>query len=78
MNLSFKSAFQLINGISSDIQKLLEYFNGKVIVSFFKILFALSASVFSNNLALYLKGLKLSSLAISLLKLVAPSFRIKP
>ena len=44
------------------------------IVAFLEILFAPSASVFPNNLALYLKGLKLLSLAISALKLVASSF----
>ena len=44
------------------------------VVAFFKIPFALSALVFSNNLALYIKDLKLLVLAISALKLVASSF----
>ena len=70
----FNSTFQLINGISSDFQNLLKYFNSTTIVAFFKILFALLGSVFPNNLVLYLKDLKLLSLAISVLKLVASSF----
>ena len=44
------------------------------LLHFLKILFALSASVFPNNLVLYLKDLKLLSLAISALKLAASSF----
>ena len=51
VHLSFNSTFQLNNGISRDLQKLLKYFNGTAIAAFFKIPFALSASVFSNDLA---------------------------
>ena len=65
---------QLINGILSDLQKLLKHFNGTAIVTFFRIQFVLSAWVFSNNLGLYLKDWKLLSLALSALKLVASSF----
>ena len=71
--LSFNSALQLINGISSDLQILLKYFNGTAIIALPKVLFAPSVTVFSNNLALYLKDLKLLVLAISALKLVASS-----
>ena len=49
--LSFSSTLQLINGVSSDLQKLLKYFNGTAIVTFFSIpLAALSAwtTVFSS------------------------------
>ena len=42
---------------------------------FFKIPFALSALLFSHKLVLSLKDLKLLSLAISALKLVASSFK---
>ena len=76
VHLSFNFTLQLINGISSDIQKLLKYFNAKAIVALFRIaLEALSfwAAVFPNNLASYLKDLKLSMFAISALKLVASS-----
>ena len=72
--LSLNSTLQLTSGISGDLQKLFEYFNGIAIVAFFKILFAPSASVFSNNLALLLKDLKSSVFAISPLKLVASFF----
>ena len=41
---------------------------------FLKILFGTTTSVFSNNLALYLKDLKTSS-AISVLKFVASSLK---
>ena len=61
VHLSFNQNFQLINGISSDLQKLLKYFNGTGIVAFLKIPFPHSASVFSNNLVLiilYSKDLK--------------------
>ena len=71
--MSFNSTLQLINGISSDLQKLIKYFNGTAIVAFLEIPFAPSASVFSNNLALNLKDLKLLVLAISALKFVASS-----
>ena len=50
---------QLINGISSDIQKLLKYFNGTTIVAFFRIPLSPQASVFSNNLVLHFKNVKL-------------------
>ena len=62
---------QLINGISSDLQKLLKSFNGTAAVAFFKIPFELTVSVSCNNLALYLKDLKLLSLEISALTSVA-------
>ena len=58
----------------SDLEKLLKYFNGTATAAFFKIPFVLSASLFPNNLVLYLEDLKLLSLAISALKLVASSF----
>ena len=73
LHLSFDSTLQLINGISSDLQKLLKYLKGKAIAEIFKFLFALSAAVFSDNLALYLNHLKFSSLAISALKSVTSS-----
>ena len=69
--LRFNSALQLINDILRDIQKLHKYFNDTATVPFFRILFASSATMFSNTLTLYLKDLKLSVFAISLLKLVA-------
>ena len=63
----------------SDLQKLLEYFNGTATVAFFRIPLAwFGASlgtVFPNNLALYPKDLKLLVLAISALKLNASSFK---
>ena len=75
--LSFNSTLQIIHGISYDLQELLKYFNGTTIVALHKIpLAALGegrAAAFPNNLALYLKDLKLSSLAISALKLLASS-----
>ena len=60
VHLSFNSTLQLINGVSRDLQKLLKYFNGTAIIAFPKTPFAPSATVFSNNLALYLEDLKLS------------------
>ena len=51
VHLSFNSTSQLINGNSSDLQRLLNYFNGRAIVAFFRISFAPSASVFPNTLA---------------------------
>ena len=54
-----------------DISK--NYLNGTEIFAFFKIQFAPSAAVFSNNLALYLKDLEILLLAIFALKLVASS-----
>ena len=44
VHLSFNSIFQLINGISSDLQKLLKYFNGTA-VAFLKIPFAAFGAV---------------------------------
>ena len=70
------SSFQLIHGIYFNIQKLVKYFNGTPIVAFVRIPSeALSAwgPVFSNHLTLYSKDLKLVSLTISALKLVASS-----
>ena len=55
-------------------KKLIMYFNGAEIVAFLKILFAPFAAVLPNNLALHSKNLKLLSLAITALKLVASSF----
>ena len=63
VHLNFNSTLQLINGISSDVQTLLEYFNGTAIVVFSKIPLVLPALVFSNNLSLHLKDLELLSLA---------------
>ena len=52
---------QLINGISSDLQKLLGYFNGKGIAKFLEIPFAWWPSVSPNNLALNMEDLNLMS-----------------
>ena len=71
--LSFNSTLQLINDISSDLQRLLKCINETAIVAFLKIPFAPSASVLPNNLDLYAKDIKSTSLAISALKLVASS-----
>ena len=72
VHLSFKSTFQLLNGISSDLQQLLKYYNSTATASFFRIpleLFWLGwATVFPNNLALDLKDLKLSVFSVLLLK----------
>ena len=73
MQLSFNSTLQLINGISSDLQKLLRYFNSTANVVLLEISFVPSATVFPNNLALYLKDLKTLSFAIAASKLVASS-----
>ena len=73
VHLSFDSTLQLINGTSSDLQKLLRYFNGRQFLQFFRIPLLLLATVFPNNLTLYLEDLKKSVFAISLLKLVALS-----
>ena len=76
-HLSFNSILPLINGIFSDLQKLLKYFNGTALAAFFRIpsaFFGVSwAIVFPNNLALYLKDLKLPVFSILLLASVAPS-----
>ena len=74
VHLSFNSIFQLINGISSDLQKLLNYFNGTAIAAFVRVPLFPSASEFPNNLSLYSKDLKILLLAISALKLVVSSF----
>ena len=75
VHLSFNSMLQLINCILSDLQKLLNYFSGTAIVAFFRIPLAASGAgwtaLFPNNLALYLKDLKLPLLALSALKLVS-------
>ena len=42
IHLSFNSTLQLINGISSDLQKLLKSFSGTAVVVFFKIPFELT------------------------------------
>ena len=63
VHLSFNYTLQWINGISNDFQKLLKYFNGTAIATFFRIPLAWFrlgwATVFPNNLAWYLKDLKL-------------------
>ena len=78
VHLSFNSTLQLISGISSNLQKLLKYFNGTAIIAFLTIplaSFGLSwTTVFPNILDLCSKDLKLLSLAITALKLVASSF----
>ena len=66
-------SLQLINCISSHLNKLLKYFNWAAIVASVKIQIILSASVFPINLVLYLRDLKFPSIAISALKLVALS-----
>ena len=45
VHLSFNSNLQFINGISSDLQKLLKYLNDTSIVAFFDIPFVPSASI---------------------------------
>ena len=52
INLSFDYTLQLINGISSDLEDLLRYYNGTAIVVLFKIPFTPPTAVFLNNLAL--------------------------
>ena len=64
---------QLINHISSDLQKLLRYFVGAAIMVFFRIFLLFGAgwaSVSPTNLALYIKDLKTTLSPISALKLV--------
>ena len=73
VRLSFNSTLQLINGISSDPQKLLGYVNGIAIVVFFRVVLFPSATVFGNSLVLYSKDLKALLFSISALKLVALS-----
>ena len=72
-HLSFNSTLQLINDISSDLKKLLNYLNDTAFVAFLRIPLVSSASVFSNNLALYLKDLKLSVFSKTALKSIASS-----
>ena len=52
---SFNSSLQLINDTFGDLQKLPKYFNDTAIVALFRIPFAPSTLMFSNNLDLYLK-----------------------
>ena len=73
VRLSFDSTLQLLNSISSDLQKLLRYFNGATVVVFFKIELFASATAFPNYLALYWKDLKALLFAVSALKSVASS-----
>ena len=72
-HLSFNSTLQLINGISSDLQKILNYW----IVEFFKnplASFGLGwASVLPYSLASHLKDLRSSVFEILLLKPAASS-----
>ena len=74
-HLSFNFILKLINGISSDCQKLLRYVNGTPIVVSLKIPSAPSATVTVslNNLALSFKDLKLPLIPISTSKLVVSS-----
>ena len=46
--LSFNSSLELINGISSDVQNLLKYYNDTAIVAFLKFSFAPCATKFYN------------------------------
>ena len=64
-----------MNGIWSDLRKLLKYFNGTKIVAFLKTPFAASASVLYNNVALCSEDVMLLLLGISALKLVFSSFK---
>ena len=77
-HFNFDAILQLINGISSDLLKLLRNFNDTAILAFFKISLGSFgtgwAIVFPNNLVLYSKDLKLSVYSRLLLKLVASSF----
>ena len=63
IHLSFISTLEIINAILTNLQKLLKHFNGTARFAFLKISLALFgagwATVFPNNLALYLKDLKL-------------------
>ena len=58
VHLIFNSTLHLINDISRDLKKLPRSFNDIVIVVFIKIIFAQSAYLLPNDLALYLKELK--------------------
>ena len=67
----FQLSFAINQYISSDLQKLLRYVNDTAIAVFFEVPFAPSATVFHNDLALYLKDLKTLPSTISALKSVA-------
>ena len=54
---SLSSIFQLINDISSNLQKLLRYFNGTAIVVFSIIPFAVA--MFTINFVLYLEDIRI-------------------
>ena len=69
--LKFYFYLEINQFILSDLQTLLKYFNDTAIVAFLKTPFAPFATLFPSTLALYLKDLKLLSLARSALKLVA-------
>ena len=77
-HFNFDAILQLINGISSDLLKLLRYFNDTAIAAFFRIPLGSFETgwviAFPNNLVLYSKNLKLSVFSRLLLKLVASSF----
>ena len=77
--LSFNSTSQLINEISSDLQKLPKYFNDTVIVTFCRASFPWFrlgwVTVPPNDSALYLKDLELSPLATLTEQLVSSSFK---
>ena len=55
VHLSLNSTLQLINGILSDLQKLLRQIHGTAIVVFLTIPFTSSSIAFLNNLAFNLK-----------------------
>ena len=71
-HVSFYYNLQLINGISSGLQKLFRYFNGTAIILFFRIplvLFgAVWAAAFPKNLDLSMKGLTAMDLGVGVLK----------
>ena len=58
VHLSFNLTLQLINGISSDLQRSLRYFDGTEI-TVFKISFALLTSAFPKYLIFYIIDFKL-------------------
>ena len=66
IHLGFSLNLQFVDGVSSDLQKLHRYFNSAAIVAFYIILLpifeACWATLFSINLALYLKDSKASVL----------------
>ena len=77
-HLTVNSILQLVNGISSDLQKLLIYFKVTAIVEFLRVPLPISglgqASAFSNKLALCSKDIKSLVFAILILKSAASSF----